>query len=180
MQDYPENIHQFYPKGSFLDIPSVIVVQEDSLDSRGSCCDDGVYRVAPCKGWWYQCKDWGIVDMVPWLKFGASGFTMPPATEHRRSCSYSSAPRVCPLPALCMLRKPLRGANGRAAAKRELCGSMPRVKYMGPPIVMPNTTVNATVVQELFLAQQKIKYLEAQVKRLKKKLRTKSASEASL
>ncbi len=177
MQDYPEDLHKHY-KDTNLDIPSVIVIEEDLFRSHGSCCDDGFYRVAPCKGWWYQCREWGVMDMIPWFKFGSTGYTMPPTTEHRRSCSFSSEVRLCPLPSNCHGRKPLRWTNGKRAEKHEVCNAFSVVKYLGPPIYMgENATIsfNASMVRDLLYNQQRVKHLETEVKRLKKKLRTKCA-----
>jgi hypothetical protein len=174
-QDYPLSVEERYPKDSFLDIPGAIIAQEDPIYHQGSCCDDGVYRVAACRGWWYQCKDWGVSQMMPWIKFGVAGFSSPPASEHRRSCSYSTRARLCPLPATCVVRQPQRSSAGKPAEKSQLCQSNPLVKYLGPTVAINESewTLNPPVVSALLQNDQTIFRLEGDIKKLKKKLRTK-------
>lgn len=78
-----------------MNIPDVEIIEEDPFDPQGSCCEDGYYKVEKCKGWWYQCPEWGLKDMQPWLTFGPNGFTTPPTTEHALRCVYSKEKKLC-------------------------------------------------------------------------------------
>lgn len=132
VQDLPQHLHNVFEPDSSFRNENVNLIIEDLYNPRGSCCDAGRYEVAPCYGWWYQCKDWGIRDMSPWFKFGNFGFTFPPATEHREKCKYSSTKRICDLPVSCSVRTPRREMNGTGIDVVNLCGPHPFVDNLGP------------------------------------------------
>lgn len=55
-------------------------------------------------------------DINPWFQFGHEGFTTPPATAHKGSCTYSPDQILCPIPGGCtsrVPRVPLGGADFR-------------------------------------------------------------------
>lgn len=79
------------------------LVEEDLVPGpAGSCCDNGrfVFPQTDSGGWWYN-NDEFLGRVKTWLKFGASGFSMPAATEHQAVCEHSAFKRKCPLPSDC-------------------------------------------------------------------------------
>lgn len=51
-------------------------------------------------------------DINPWLQFGHEGYTTPPATAHKGSCTYSPEHVMCPIPDDCTSRMPRVPSKG--------------------------------------------------------------------
>lgn len=116
------------------------VIDEDPVEPRGSCCDDGNYYFDDCGNWWYNCANYGLRNASTWLRFqqtsgGASGgngeadktatFTVPVITEHAGTCKYSKERVTCPLPRRCV--------GGRVPTKmhRRACEGSRLQRYVG-------------------------------------------------
>jgi hypothetical protein len=192
-QDLPKSMHNVFEADSSFRIDKVDLVIEDLYHTRGSCCEHGKYEVAPCYGWWYQCKEWGIQDMSPWFKFGNYGFTFPPATEHRGKCNYSPHKRICDLPANCNIRTPRRGLNESFIGADSLCGAHVFIDTLGPDSaerkkILKNKSVETMKtsdskwkhltnsggeeVEQLQLAEHELQLLLTEVTRLRRRIRT--------
>jgi hypothetical protein len=50
---------------------------------------------------WYNCQDWGLINMTNWIKFGVFGVTMALTTEHLGRCKYHPVQITCPIPPDC-------------------------------------------------------------------------------
>eukprot|EP01034_Spumella_vulgaris_P027627 gene27626-34374_t len=129
-QDFPVSLQGLWPEVHAQNIPGVEIVTEDVHAPRGSCCSSGVVEVAKCVGWWYQCVDYGLKDFTTWLKFGESGYTMPPVTEHRETCEYSERRRECAVPKDCVHRVPVTANYLKA---EDICSEIDHTVYLGPP-----------------------------------------------
>lgn len=130
----PDLQNKFYnhPASQHLNLPNVSIVQLDLYESAGSCCDSGRLNVAPCGRWWYQCPDWGLKSMDPWMRFGTNGFTTPTATIHKGYCTYSEERKLCPIPEECQDRIPSREPDGTPATGMDLCDEIKIVRKIGP------------------------------------------------
>ena len=171
-QDFHDDLRHIYPVVHALNIPNATIVEEDLFETRGSCCDEGFFEVAKCKGWWYQCSEWGVRDMRPWLKFGATGFTMPPSTEHKRGCRYHSTITECPIPPTCNNRRPKRKSAELPLDANELCDAFPTTIYLGPKISPESLApLNASTVEELIVTKLRVQQLQQEVSRLRKKIK---------
>jgi hypothetical protein len=122
---------------SYLSHPKADLVTLD-LHSQGgsgsSCCDRGRYTVASCGRWWYQCKQWGLTDINPWLQFGPTGYTTIAASTHKGACAFSPSRQLCPLPAECLMRVPPKGGAQGAVVRlgAEVCSEIDVVTHLGP------------------------------------------------
>ena len=126
-------MHKTFDVESAFRNEEVHLVIEDLYTPRGSCCEYGKFEVEKCRGWWYQCKEWGIKDITPWLKLGNYGFTFPTATEHRGRCVYSPNKRVCEIPATCTQRTPHRvNPNDTMIDVDSVCGPHDVIEMLGP------------------------------------------------
>ena len=169
-QDFSPDLEQIYPVVHALNIPNATVVEENLFKIRGSCCDNGYYEVAKCRGWWYQCNQWGLKDMKPWLKFGPTGFTMPPVTVHRRSCEYHPNLAVCPTPKGCGNRVPKKRASDRPINSNELCHAFPDTIFLGPSKKKGTMKKAGNVTVEEYV--DRIQQLQQENAKLRKKLRS--------
>lgn len=69
--------------------------------ARGSCCDDGRWIFPSCGNMWYNCQEFGLINMTEWIKFGTYGVTMALTTEHLGRCKYYEKQVTCPIPPDC-------------------------------------------------------------------------------
>ncbi len=154
-QDFPGYLHHKWRQDKQAqNIPGLEIVVEDIHRARGSCCDDGDLVVEKCgAGWWYQCPDYGIRNMTTWLKFGSSGLTMPPCTEHQFVCKYHPERVQCPLPPDCDTRIPKRKREHTALKKADLCHPITKTLFLGPvfpaPTKSPKRASNVDEEEEL-------------------------------
>ena len=136
MQSLPSDpyISKVYKYADNLNLPNVSVVQMGLAQHLlGSCCDGGHYVVAKCKGWWYNCRLWGLKDINPWFQFGEVGFTTPSATEHTGRCTYSEKQIHCPVISNCEHRSPpLISQGSRHTLGGDICEGMPTKVKLGP------------------------------------------------
>lgn len=73
-----------------------------------------------------------LQDINPWFQFGAQGYTTPPATAHKGTCTYSPEPVVCPLPPDCRHRMPLMPGAEEEFTGAGVCDEMPLRTHLGP------------------------------------------------
>lgn len=133
MQDYPSMYHHYWTKDTNQNLPHVEIAVENVHMAKGSCCNNGDIEVASCGGgWWYQCKDWGLRNLTTWLKFGEYGFTMPPATEHKATCEYSSERVLCPQPRECKTRYPKPRKGHDVLNREDVCKEIVNTVLLGP------------------------------------------------
>ena len=123
---------RFYEQHTFYDLPNATIITLDYDEREASCCDNGRLVVHPCGQWWYQCPDWGLVNVNPWLKFGKHAYTTPPATAHKGLCTYSNTRQLCPLPKNCNHRVPEIDSNKKHALVKDVCAEFPSETYLGP------------------------------------------------
>lgn len=169
-QDFDPSLRQFFPDKHALNIHNASIRVEHSLEARGSCCDAGRYIIAPCKnGWWYQCEDWGLQNMSPWMKFGDSGFTFVPSSAHKGKCQYSGNRRTCPIPHGCRARVPRKKGRGGVKAKKfgfdpkTLCGMIRDIEVLGPAVGTATTVATtATTTAVVRAVNKKMHYSRRQ------------------
>jgi hypothetical protein len=118
---FPKLQHQFARDGKYEDL-SVRLITENGTLPVGSCCDDGRFRFADCKNWWYNCPSWGIRNYTTWVRFGKSGLPFPAGSEHQARCSYSPTKRLCEVPVGCVRHE-------RPTKVEDVCGEIPKVEY---------------------------------------------------
>ncbi|KAJ1417689.1 hypothetical protein B484DRAFT_434171 [Ochromonadaceae sp. CCMP2298] len=114
----------------YLSHPQAEIVTLDLQAQPGSCCDHGRYTVASCGRWWYQCDDWGLRDLSPWLQFGPTGYTTVAASTHKGACTYSPTRQLCPLPPECQARVPPGGDRMRLGP--DVCTEIDLLTHLGP------------------------------------------------
>lgn len=154
MQDYPEKYHSKWGAVHAQNIPDVSIALQELHETKGSCCQNGDVEVAPCPGWWYQCPNYGIRDFKTWLKFGPTGLTMPPVTEHKATCQYFPERTQCPLPSTCNARFPTRSLPHTPLTERDVCKEIIDTRYLGfdtlpKPVVKPPPQVLKVTQQQL-------------------------------
>ncbi len=186
VQDLPSALDKVFEPGSSFRNDEVHLVIEDLYTPRGSCCEYGKFEVEKCYGWWYQCTQWGIKDITPWLKLGNHGYTFPTATEHRGRCVYSPNKRLCDLPPSCTQRTPHRTKfNITDIDASNLCGPHDVVEKLGPESaarkkLLKERNANRTIlhmatedgVENLQAAEHELQLLLTEVIRLRKRIKT--------
>ena len=135
------------PKSSFN--LETAVMTEPMNELKGSCCDDGIYVIAPCGNWWYRCTEWGIQNISPFLRIGVSGIPFPSTSVHMFACKHSAERQVCSLPPDCRFREldllpqsevdAMSSEDSKYPMSRYLlklqmkvCPISPKVQYIGP------------------------------------------------
>ena len=76
-----------------------------------------------------------LQDTNPWLQFGSNGYTTPPATAHKGTCTYSTTQIVCPKPDDCIYRIPPNVGVNEEFLGTGVCEEMQIRTRLGP---MPN------------------------------------------
>lgn len=78
-----------------------------------------------------------LQDINPWFQFGSDGYTTPPATAHKGSCTYSAEHRLCPIPPGCLHRMPQPMPNGETYRGDDVCEEMDIRTLLGPLVAPP-------------------------------------------
>ena len=136
LQSISKRYRRLYSQSfKFLNLPNATIITLDYDEREASCCDNGRLIVHPCGQWWYQCPDWGLVNVNPWLQFGKHGYTTPSATAHKGLCTYSKYRNLCQLPVMCKNRFPKKrkrndGSNFLHA--KDVCSEYTVQTYLGP------------------------------------------------
>ena len=134
MQSIGNEFSFFYKAHQYYNLPNATIITLDYDEREASCCDNGRLIVHPCKPfWWYQCPDWGLVNVNPWLQFGKHGYTTPSATAHKGLCTYSKTRQLCPLPTDCEERAPKKERNMKYTLIKDVCQEHSLLTYLGPP-----------------------------------------------
>lgn len=132
-----DSMREVFHNAMHLNMVDVQIVTENLENAHGSCCDNGRFKVEPCGEWWYQCPEWGMRQINPWIKYGSSGFTFAAGTAHRASCKYHSDWTLCEVPDTCEQRVPQKDEEGNFASVIDVCDEMPIYTYLGPPGGLP-------------------------------------------
>ena len=127
-----KRFRKFYGQHKFYDLPNATIITLDYDEREASCCDNGRLIVHQCGQWWYQCPDWGLVNVNPWLRFGKHGYTTPSATAHKGLCTYSKTRQICPLPTDCEERAPKKERNMKYTLIKDVCQENTAETYLGP------------------------------------------------
>ena len=133
MQSIGNQFSSLYIYHKFYNLPNATIVTLDYDEREASCCDNGRLIVYPCGKWWYQCPDWGLVNVNPWLRFGKHGYTTPSATAHKGLCTYSKTRQLCPLQTDCKERAPKKERNMKYTLIKDVCQEHSLLTYLGPP-----------------------------------------------
>jgi hypothetical protein len=135
LQSIGNHFSFFYTAHKYYNLPNATIITLDYDEREASCCDNGRLIVHPCKPfWWYQCPDWGLVNVNPWLQFGKHGYTTPSATAHKGLCTYSKTRQLCPLPTDCEERVPREKKNFFIyTPAKDVCQEHSLLTYLGPP-----------------------------------------------
>jgi len=134
LQSIGDRYSYFYSAHKYYNLPNATIITLDYDEREASCCDNGRLVIHPCKPfWWYQCPNWGLVDVNIWLKFGKNGYTTPSATAHKGLCTYSKTRKLCKLPIDCKNRIPKRDLIKKYSLVKDVCSEYPLETYLGPP-----------------------------------------------
>ena len=134
LQSISKRYRRLYSQSfKFLNLPNATIITLDYDEREASCCDNGRLIVHPCGQWWYQCPDWGLVNVNPWLQFGKHGYTTPSATAHKGLCTYSKTRQLCPLPTDCEERIPSKDKNTKYSLMKDVCQEHSLLTYLGSP-----------------------------------------------
>eukprot|EP00428_Durinskia_dybowskii_P068923 CAMPEP_0170392262 /NCGR_PEP_ID=MMETSP0117_2-20130122/20098_1 /TAXON_ID=400756 /ORGANISM="Durinskia baltica, Strain CSIRO CS-38" /LENGTH=405 /DNA_ID=CAMNT_0010648387 /DNA_START=321 /DNA_END=1538 /DNA_ORIENTATION=- len=141
MQTLPDpspQLEKLYTSAPSLNLPNSTIVQLDMKEFKGSCCDSGRYEVTDCGRWWYQCGEWGLKDINPWIQFGSDGYTSPITTAHKGKCTYSPEIQVCTLPKGCRHPVPPKASDPKYPfIGTDVCEEMPIRVRLGPDPSLP-------------------------------------------
>ena len=132
MQSIGNQFSSLYIYHKFYNLPNATIITLDYDEREASCCDNGRLIVHQCGQWWYQCPDWGLVNVNPWLRFGKHGYTTPSATAHKGLCTYSKTRQLCPLPTDCEERAPKKERNMKYTLIKDVCQEHSAETYLGP------------------------------------------------
>ena len=107
------------------------------MSPKGSCCDNGRFIFKDCNNWWYNCKEYGLINSETWLLFTSqerfenvnknqskiSSYSFPVITEHQGRCKYSKRRKKCPIPINCKNWIP----NEEDYGMKKVCDEIPKI-----------------------------------------------------
>ena len=92
-------------------------------------------------------------DINPWFQFGKDGFTTPPATAHKGSCTYSPVRELCPLPLDCRHRTlPKEGAE-KEFIGHGVCDELSIRTRLGPLVAVETDPIRCEQIYTAALAE---------------------------
>jgi len=133
VQSIGDRFSYYYAAHKYYNLPNATIITLDYDEREASCCDNGRLVVHSCKPfWWYQCPDWGLVNINPWLRFGQNAYITPAATAHKGICRFSESRQLCPLPTECDNRVPTKNAMTHYTLMKDVCQEHALLTYLGP------------------------------------------------